>query len=458
MSVKATLEKNGRRYEEELAAFLKIPSVSARSEHDGDMKHCAEWLSAEMEKLGVRTEILETPGHPIVYGDLLEAGDDAPTVLIYGHYDVQPVEPLDEWVTPPFEPSTRDGRIYARGSADDKGQVHLHLKALDAYKEAVGPPPINLKFMFEGEEEVGSENLEAFVKNNKDRLACDACVISDTPILDANLPSIVIGLRGLVYIEIRLRGPRQDLHSGAYGGAIANPATALARMITALKDERGHITIPGFYDAVVDPSDAEKRALAELPTTEADLLEQTGAPALGDGEQGVHFINRIWTRPALDVNGLLSGYTGEGSKTIIPATAMAKLSLRLVPDQDPYAICDALEEQLRSLLPVGLEMEIQRHSFGLPWFADPEGPAFSAAATAVQGAFGREPLFIREGGSIPIVPMIETELGVPVLLLGFVLPGSNLHSPNEWMSLEMYHKGIDTITRLYDALADEYRK
>ena len=458
MSVKATLEKNGRRYEEELAEFLKIPSVSARSEHDGDMKHCAEWLSAGMEKLGVRTEILETPGHPIVYGDLLEAGDDAPTVLIYGHYDVQPVEPLDEWITPPFEPSIRDGRIYARGSADDKGQIHLHLKALDAYKEAVGPLPINLKFMFEGEEEVGSENLEAFVKNNKDRLACDACVISDTPMLDANLPSIVIGLRGLVYFEIRLRGPRQDLHSGAYGGAIANPATALASMIAALKDERGHITLPGFYDAVVDPSSAEKRALAELPTTEADLLEQTGAPALGDGEQGVHFINRIWTRPALDVNGLLSGYTGEGSKTIIPATAMAKISLRLVPDQDPYAICDALEEQLRSLLPVGLEMEIQRHSFGLPWFADPEGSAFSAAVTAVQGAFGREPLFIREGGSIPIVPMIETELEVPVLLLGFVLPGSNLHSPNEWMSLEMYHKGIDTITRLYDALADEYGK
>ncbi len=457
MTLKETLAQNRQRYEEELVEFLKIPSVSARSEHKPDMKRCADWLAGKMSDLGVKTEIIDTPGHPIVYGELLEAGAEAPTVLIYGHYDVQPVEPLDEWESPPFEPTVRDGRLYARGSADDKGQVHLHLKALEAYRGAVGKPPINLKFMFEGEEEVGSDNLEEFVRNNKERLACQVCVVSDTPMLDDELPSVVVGLRGLIYIELRLRGPSQDLHSGAYGGAIVNPANALAGMIAALKDDKGRITTPGFYDDVSEPSEREKEALAQLPTTEQDLLDQTGAPALGDGEEGVHFLNRIWTRPTLDVNGLLSGYTGEGAKTIIPATAMAKLSMRLVPNQDPHALCDALEAQLRELLPTGLEMEIERHSFGLPWYADPDGPLFKAAAIAVQGAFGREPLFIREGGSIPIVPMIEKELAVPVLLLGFVLPGSNLHSPNEWMSLEMYHKGIDTITRLYDAVAQEYQ-
>ncbi len=458
MSVEAILEKQRRHYEEELAEFLRIPSVSARSEHEADMIRCAEWLAGKLDQLGAKAEILETSGHPIVYSELLEAGADAPTVLVYGHYDVQPADPLDEWESPPFEPTVRDGRIYARGSADDKGQIHLHLKALEAYREAFGPPPVNLKFMFEGEEEVGSENLESFVKNNKERLACQACVISDTPMLGEDLPSIVIGLRGLVYIEVRLKGPRQDLHSGAYGGAIVNPANTLAEMIAALKDEDGRITTPGFYDPVLEPSEAERKALARIPTTEQDLLDQTGVSALGDGEAGVHFLNRIWTRPALDVNGLLSGYTGEGSKTIIPATAMAKISMRLVPNQDPYAVCDALEEQLRSLLPQGVEMEILRHSFGLPWYADPEGPLFRAAASAVQGAFGTEPLFIREGGSIPIVPMIEQELSVPVLLLGFVLPGSNLHSPNEWMSLAMYHRGIETIARLYDAIAEEYGK
>ncbi len=457
MSLKATFERNRQRYEEELTDFLKIPSVSARSEHKQDLARCAEWLAGKLTEVGMAAEVIATPGHPIVYGELLEAGEDAPTVLVYGHYDVQPVEPLDEWESPPFEPTVRDGRIYARGSADDKGQIYLHVKALEAYREAVGTPPINLKFIFEGEEEVGSDNLENFVRNNKERLASDACVVSDTPMLAADLPSVVIGLRGLVYIEVRLRGPRQDLHSGAFGGAVTNPANALAGMIAALKDDKGRITLPGFYDDVIEPSDEEKKALAEIPTTEKELLEQTGAPALGDGEEGVHFLNRIWTRPTLDVNGLLSGYTGEGAKTIIPATAMAKISLRLVPNQDPEAVTQALEEQLRSLLPVGLEMEIERHSWGLPWYSDPAGPLFRAASTAVKEVFGRGPLFIREGGSIPIVPMIERELGVPVLLLGFVLPGSNLHSPNEWLSIEMYHKGIATVTRLYDAIAREYR-
>lgn len=453
MSLKETLESNRRRYEAELVEFLRIPSVSARSEHKGDMRRCAEWLAAELERLGVAAEILSTPGHPVVYGELLEAGPNAPTVLVYGHYDVQPPEPFDEWETPPFEPDIREGRIYARGAVDDKGQIHLHLKALEAYRAAKGRLPINVKFMLEGEEEVGSANLDAFVKANRERLACDACVISDTPMASAELPSIVTGLRGLVYIEVRLSGPKQDLHSGAYGGAITNPANALAEMIGALRDGDGRISTPGFYDAVREPGTAEKKALAQLPTSEANILEQTGAPELGGGESGVHFSERIRTRPTLDVNGLLSGYTGEGSKTIIPAAAMAKLSLRLVPDQDPHEICGALEAQLESLVPPSLTLEITRYALGRPWYADPEGPLFRAAAEAVEDVFGRQPLFVRIGGSIPIVPMIESELEVPVLLLGFALPGANHHAPNEWLSLEMYHRGIETVARLYETMA-----
>ncbi|UCC49078.1 MAG: M20/M25/M40 family metallo-hydrolase, partial [Gemmatimonadota bacterium] len=377
---------------------------------------------------------------------------------VYGHYDVQPVEPLDEWESPPFEASVRDGRMYARGTADDKGQVHIHMKALEAYREAKGKPPINLKFLIEGEEEVGSASLEEFIKGNVDRLACNAAVISDTPMLSEELPSICVGLRGLAYMEVRLSGPSQDLHSGQYGGGVVNPANALARIITQLKDESGHITIPGFYDAVKDPSPAEKKAYAEIPMTEEDFRREAGVPATGDGELGVHFIERIWARPTLDVNGLLSGYTGEGSKTIIPAKAMAKVSMRIVPDQQPRAIREAFESYVRSLKPEGVEMEIDAHAHAMPWAVDPEGPVFRAASAAVEAVFGRAPLFVREGGSIPIVPLIEQMLETPVLLLGFALPGCNLHSPNEWISLDLYHKGIAIVANLYDQIAKELAK
>jgi acetylornithine deacetylase/succinyl-diaminopimelate desuccinylase-like protein len=388
----------------------------------------------------------------------MDAGVDAPTVLVYGHYDVQPVEPLDEWQTPPFEASVREGRMYARGTADDKGQIHVHMKALEAYRAAKGTPPVNLKFLFEGEEEVGSINLEDHIRENAGRLACDVAVISDTPMLAEDLPSICVGLRGMVYMEVRLSGPSQDLHSGQYGGGVVNPANALAKMVSQLKDENGRVTVPGFYDAVKDPSPAEKKAYAEIPMSEEDFREEAGVPAIGDGERGVHFIERIWARPTLDVNGMLSGYTGEGAKTIIPAKSMAKISMRLVPDQDPNAIREAFEGYVRSLKPEGVEMEIDFYAGALPWAVDPAGPVFKAAADAIQGVFEREPLFIREGGSIPIVPMIEQILETPVLVLGFALPGCNLHSPNEWMSLDLYHKGIDVMTRLYDALADALAK
>jgi acetylornithine deacetylase/succinyl-diaminopimelate desuccinylase-like protein len=456
MSLESILKENRKKYEDELVEFLRIPSVSARSEHKDDMSHCAEWVKGVLADLGMTVEVIATAGHPIVYGELMEAGKSAPTVLVYGHYDVQPVEPLDEWNTPPFEPSVRDGNIYARGTADDKGQIHVHMKAVEAYREANGKMPVNIKFLFEGEEEVGSANLETFVTENKERLACDAAVISDTPMLSPNHPSITVGLRGLVYMEVRLQGPSQDLHSGQYGGGVVNPANALAKVVTQLKDENGRVTIPGFYDAAKDASPAEKKALAEIPITEDEFKKEAGVPATGDGEVGVHWLERIWARPTLDVNGFLSGYTGEGAKTIIPARSMAKISMRLVPNQDPKAIREAFESYVRSLKPEGAEMEIEFHSDGSPWGADPEGPLFRAAASAIDEVFGRDPLYIREGGSIPIVPMIEQVLETPVLLLGFALPGCNLHSPNEWMSLDLYHKGIAVMTHLYDEIAKEY--
>ncbi|NIN73563.1 MAG: dipeptidase [Gemmatimonadetes bacterium] len=453
MSLETTLKENRQKYEAELKEFLAIPSVSARSEHKDDMARCAEWVKGKLGDLGMTAEVIPTKGHPIVYGELMDAGAKAPTVLVYGHYDVQPVEPLDEWDTPPFEASVREGRMYARGTADDKGQIHVHMKALEAYREAKGTPPVNLKFLFEGEEEVGSVNLEDHIRAAAERLACDVAVISDTPMLAEDLPSICVGLRGMVYMEVRLSGPSQDLHSGQYGGGVVNPANALAKIVAQLKDENGRVTVPGFYDAVKDPSPAEKKGYAEIPMSEEDFRQEAGVPAIGDGEVGVHFIERIWARPTLDVNGMLAGYTGEGAKTIIPAKSMAKISMRLVPDQDPNAIREAFESYVRSLKPEGVEMEIDFYAGALPWAVDPAGPVFKAAANAIEGVFGREPLFIREGGSIPIVPMIEQILETPVLHLGFALPGCNLHSPNEWMSLDLYHKGIDIITRLYDELA-----
>ena len=456
MSLETTLKESQKRFEEELAEFLRIPSVSARSEHKDDMTRCADWVVGKLGELGMQAEVISTPGHPIVYGELTEAGAGAPTVLVYGHYDVQPVEPLDEWKSPPFEPDVRDGKMFGRGTADDKGQIHVHMKAVEAYKAANGNLPVNMKFLFEGEEEVGSINLENFVTSNADRLACDAALVSDTPMLSPKLPSICVGLRGLVYMEVRLRGPSQDLHSGSYGGAVVNPANALAELIAQLKDDEGRVTIPGFYDDVKEPSTAERKAYGEIPLTEEDFRKEAGVPALGDGEAGVSFLERIWARPTLDVNGMLSGYTGEGAKTIIPARAMAKISMRLVPDQDPKVIAKIFEQHVKSLMPEGVEYEIDMHSDGLPWAADPEGPLFRAAATAVNTVFGRDPLFTREGGSIPIIPMIESTLNTPVLLLGFALPGSNLHSPNEWISLDLYHRGIEITARLYDEIAKEY--
>jgi acetylornithine deacetylase/succinyl-diaminopimelate desuccinylase-like protein len=446
------LETNRQRHLDELSDFLRIPSVSAKSEHREDTRRAAEWLVERMLEAGLEVaELLPTPGHPVVLGEWRGA-PGAPTLLVYGHYDVQPPEPLDEWDSPPFEPVVRDERVYARGSVDDKGQLYLHLKAVEAHIAVNGALPVNVVFLVEGEEEIGSPNLEAFLVKNRERLACDAVLVSDTGMFAPGLPSITTGLRGLAYFEIRVRGPRSDLHSGSYGGAVVNPAGALATILARLKDESGRVLVPGFYDDVKGLTERERAALSSLPFAEEDLRAEVGAPALG-GEEGFGSLERIWARPTLDVNGLLSGYTGEGAKTVLPARAMAKVSMRLVPDQEYRDIERRFADHVRDLAPPGVTVEVEALHGGQPWRADPEEPIFDAAARALAHAFGREPVFIREGGSIPIVHAFQQTFRAPVVLIGFGLPGSNAHAPNEWFSLENYRQGTRAIARLYEELA-----
>jgi acetylornithine deacetylase/succinyl-diaminopimelate desuccinylase-like protein len=445
------LERNRDRHLEELKEFLRIPSVSAKSEHRPDMRQSADWLVERMLEAGLQTaEVVPTAGHPVVLGEWRGA-PDAPTLLVYGHYDVQPPEPLDEWDTPPFEPVVRDGKLFARGSVDDKGQLYLHLKAVEAHIAERGVLPVNVVFLIEGEEEIGSPHLEAFLVENQERLRCDAVMISDTTMFAPGLPSITMGLRGLAYMEIRVRGPRSDLHSGAYGGAVVNPANALAQIIAGLRDPHGRVAIPGFYDDVRELTAAERDALRALPFEEDRLREEVGATELG-GERGFAALERLWARPTLDVNGLLAGYTGEGAKTVLPARAMAKVSMRLVPDQDYREIEEKFAEHVRALAPAGVTVEVEPLHGGQPWRADPKEPIFAAASRALAQAFGREPVYIREGGSIPIVQAFQQTFAAPVVLIGFGLPGENAHAPNEWMSLDNYFRGAQAIAALYDEL------
>ena len=436
----------------ELNEWLRIPSVSAKSEHRADTASAAEWLANRMRDAGLQTvEIVPTAGHPVVLGEWRGAPSGAPTLLVYGHYDVQPPEPLDEWHTPPFEPTVRDGKLFARGSVDDKGQVYLHLKAVEAHLANGGALPVNVIFCVEGEEEIGSPNLAAFLARNAGRLKCDAVMISDTTMFAPGLPSITIGLRGLAYMEIRVQGPQSDLHSGVYGGAVVNPANALAKIISQLHDENGRVTVPGFYDRVRELSADERAAIAGLPFEEETLRAEVGAAALG-GEKGYSALERVWARPTLDVNGLLSGYTGEGAKTVLPGRAMAKVSMRLVPDQDFKEVERLFTSHVLSLAPPGVRVEVEALHGGQPWYAEPSGPLFDAAKRALARAFGREPVTIREGGSIPIVQAFQETLGAPVVLIGFGLPGENAHAPNEWMSVDNFHRGAEAIAALYDEL------
>jgi acetylornithine deacetylase/succinyl-diaminopimelate desuccinylase-like protein len=437
----------------ELFDFLRIPSVSARSEHRADVARAADWLADQIRKAGLTAEVIPTDGHPIVLGEWRGAGPSAPTYLVYGHYDVQPAEPLELWHSPPFEPTVRDGRIYARGSVDDKGQLYLHVKALQAHLSAQGKLPVNVIVLAEGEEEVGSEHLSAFVEEHAKRLACDGVIISDSAMFAPGLPSILFSLRGLAYLQIDIEGPGQDLHSGSYGGAVVNPATALATIIASFHDHQRRVAVQGFYDKVVEWEDTVRQQIRALPFREAHFREEAGSPALG-GEAGYSTLERIWTRPTLEVNGLLSGYTGEGAKTVLPAKAMAKISCRLVPDQSPDEIAALVTEHIERHTPPEVKVTVTPLHHGHPWRATLEGPLFDAGRRALERAFGREPVLTGEGGSIPVVGDFQRILGAPVLLMGFGLPGENAHAPDEWMSVENFEKGMVAAAYLWEEIGD----
>ncbi len=446
------IHTNRDRYVSELKHYLAIPSISALSMHDDDVRRCARWTADEMTRIGLENvRLIPTPGHPIVYADWLHA-PGAPTILFYGHYDVQPVDPVKQWDSPPFEPTVRDGEIYARGAADDKGQVFMHLKAVEAHLTQGGRLPVNLKLIVEGEEEVGSLHLDDFVRDHKDALAADVVVISDSAMFDRGVPSICYSLRGLVYYQIDVRGTKSDLHSGVFGGAVANPAMVLAQMLAQVKDRGGRIKIPGFYDDVRRLSEEERQAWKKLPFNEKRYRQELGAPRLF-GESGYTTLERVWARPTFDVNGLLSGFTGEGAKTVIPAVAMAKVSMRLVPDQEPDTIAALFEGYLKKIAPKTVEVTLTRLHGGRPWITEPDNAFVRAAARAIEQGFGKPPVFCREGGSIPVVSTFQRELGIPAVLFGVGLPDENAHAPNEKLDLGNFHGGIVSAAILYDEIA-----
>jgi len=443
--------ENEKRIREELFELLRIPSVSARTEHNEDTARTAEWVAENIRNAGMQAQVHQTKGHPIVVGQWRGAGTNAPTVLAYGHYDVQPAEPLDLWSSPPFEPTVRDGKIFARGSVDDKGQLFLHVKALEALLRTRGSLPVNVVLLIEGEEEVGSEHLTEFIEANADLLRADAVVISDSAMFAPGLPSILSSLRGMAYFQIDVQGPSTDLHSGSYGGAVVNPAMALARILATMHDGSGHVAIEGFYDKVMDWGDAARQEMRSLPFDDEHFRAETGAPALG-GEAGFSTLERLWMRPTCEINGLLSGYTGEGAKTVLPSKAMAKVSCRLVPDQDPLEIEQLMRAHVERFAPKGVTVTVTHLHGGRPWRANLEGPLFDAARRALAAAFGREPVITGEGGSIPVVGDFQRILGAPVLLMGFGLPGENAHAPNEWMSEENFTRGLRAVAMLYEGL------
>ena len=437
---------------ESYKALLRIPSISALSEHAADCRATAEWIAADLRASGIdHVELAETGGHPVVYGDWLHA-EGAPTVIVYCHYDVQPVDPLDLWTSPPFEPAVDGNRMLARGAADDKGQLHMHLRATEALLATRGRLPINLKFVFEGEEESGSVNLDRWLEAERDRLAADLAVISDTGFFDGNLPSITIALRGLMYAQIDVIGTAVDLHSGSYGGAVQNPANALAQIIAALKGPDGRIRIPGFYDDVLGLTEGERAAVAALPFDEDAYRTHLGLPALV-GEVGFSTLERRGARPTLDVNGIWGGFQGEGAKTIIPAHAHAKVSCRLVSNQDSQRILEQFRAYVVEIAPPGVVVTVTDLGGGEPSLTPIDHPATQAAARALAATFGRDPVYIREGGSIPVCASFERILGLPVVLLGFDPPDQQAHAPNEWMDLTNYEVGIRTIVRMWDELA-----
>ena len=470
----AFAKDNGARFVEELKALLRIPSISTDPEHASDVRRAAEFVAAELRRIGMENvrlietstpEVVLAPsegpamvlpareGHPLVYADYLHAvpaaeGRPAATVLLYAHYDVQPPDPLDEWKSPPFEPTERDGNLYARGAVDDKGQLWMHVKALEAlFAAGKGTLPVNIRVIIEGEEEVGGEGIATFVREHPERLKADVALVSDTEMFAPDLPTLCVGLRGMIYTEIEARGARTDLHSGMYGGAAPNPFVALAQMIAKLKDENGHISIPGFYDRVAAPSPEELTAWKTLPFDEEQYRKaEVGSTEL-TGEPGFSVLERTWARPTLDVHGMPGGFTGAGAKTVIPARALAKVSMRLVPEMTPAESFALYKSYVESICPKGITVEVRLIHAGDPIVVSTDNPYVRAASSAMHDVFSRETVFVRGGGSIPIVSDFIRELGIPTILMGFGLPDDNLHAPNEKFNLANFHRGTESIIR-----------
>ena len=441
--IKETIEKNKQRYLDELMELLRIPSVSADPKFKADVLRTADFVKEKLEAAGLdNTEICPTAGFPVVYGDKI-IDSSLPTVLIYGHYDVQPADPYELWNSPPFEPVIKDGYIYARGSADDKGQVYMHVKAIEILLEN-NALPCNVKIIIEGEEEVGSDHLGDFLKANKEKLACDVVLVSDTSIIANDIPSITVGLRGLSYMEVEVVGPNRDLHSGVYGGAVANPINSLCKMIAQLIDENGHVTIDGFYDDVLDLSEADRKAINSIPFSEEEYRKELNVNTT-QGEKGYTTIERASTRPTLDVNGIWGGYTGEGAKTVLPSKAFAKISMRLVPNQQSEKISKLFEKHFRSIAPDSVKVNVKYHHGGEPVVVPSDSKEYKAAERAMEKTFGIQPLPQRGGGSIPIVALFEEVLGVKTVLMGFGLDTDDIHSPNEHYGVFNFFKGIETI-------------
>lgn len=446
-------EKNKDRFLHEMLDLLRIPSVSAKSEHKSDMLKCAEAVKESLLAAGAgKAEVMATDGHPVVYGEKI-IDVSKPTVLVYGHYDVQPPEPLELWTHPPFEPTISDGKIFARGSADDKGQFYMHVKALETLVKT-NTMSTNIKFLIEGEEEVGSPSLGKFVAAHKDLLKTDVILISDSSLLSMENPSLDIGMRGLSYVEVEITGANRDLHSGTYGGAVANPITILAKMIASCHDKKNHITIPGFYDDVAIPTKEERKLLKKAPYNEQEYMDELGVKELW-GEKGFTTYERTGIRPTIEVNGIWGGYQGEGAKTVLPSKATAKISARLVPNQSSHKITEILLNYFKSIAPPSVTVKVFEHHGGEPYMTPIDSKGYLAAAKALKTTFKKKPIPVRGGGSIPICSILEKELGVKIIFMGFGLDNDNLHSPNEKYNIENYYKGIETIPYFHKFFAEE---
>jgi acetylornithine deacetylase/succinyl-diaminopimelate desuccinylase-like protein len=441
------IQQNQERFLSELFDLLRIPSISADSNHKGDMRKAAEFIKEKLLKAGVdKAELCETAGFPVVYGEKI-LDPKLPTVLVYGHYDVQPPDPLELWESPPFEPEIRDGKIFARGACDDKGQMYMHIKAIEMLLQTTGLP-CNVKFMIEGEEEVGSDNLGKFLTSNKEKLKADVILVSDTSIFSNEVPSICVGLRGLSYVEVEVTGPNRDLHSGMYGGAVANPINSLCEMIASLKDKHNHITIPNFYDDVITLSESERKELNRAPFS-IEVYQKALDIKSVHGEEGYTTLERVSIRPTLDVNGIWGGYIGEGAKTVLPSKAYAKISMRLVPNQNPDRITELFSKHFKSIAPAGVDVKVKPHHGGEPALTPTDSIAYKSASKAFEEVWGKTPIPMRSGGSIPIVSLFEKELGLKTVLLGFGLDEDAIHSPNESYRVENYFLGIETIATFY---------